>query len=195
MSKKTIFILISLVLSVVLILVFVKPLWGSVRVLRTEMAKQEQRVESVEELLVKAQELEQKYQDMGGDVDKISLALPKEKDLPYLITQFETLASNNGLLLESVNFQGVEKEESVKKRERKSSEQKGIAGDFSHTPIKLTLSGSYEGLKGYLESLESNVRLMDVGAISFDKEEKGEESSLIGFDIFDFSLDIVVYYQ
>ena len=191
MDKKVIITFLNIVVAVILVLVFIDPLWTSVGVLRLEADDQNQEVKKVEDLLAKIQAVEQDYQDVVEAASKISLALPKEKDLPYLITQFETLALTNGLLLESVNFD-EQIERSIKDDSLKQEE--GIS-PFPYLTINVRLSGSYEGLKGYLKSLESSVRLMEVREIDFVSQQGQSNIDLSGLSIFKFGLKILVFYQ
>ena len=193
MNKRVIIIFVNIILIIVLVFIFAKPLWNSIRNLKIEVVKQEQGIKNIEELLVKVQELEQKYQEAGEDIEKLSLALPKERDLPYLITQFESLASNNGLLLESIEFEDPS-QQTTKRGERKDEDLKGLTALFPYLSFKIELNGSYQGLKGYLESLEDNARSMDIVAIDFSKEDTIE---VIGSDlgIFKFNLELVIYYE
>jgi len=193
MNKKSIIILINSLIIIVLLLVFIDPLWSSIKILKIEITKQEQEVKNIEILLTKVQELEQDYQEMGINMENVSLALPKEKDIPYLMNQFETLASNNGLLLESMMFdREINREtENVSSRERRISGQSDdVISPFPYLSLSLVLNGSYDGLKGYLESLGNNIRLMDVRVIDFKREEES-----LGFSIFKFTLGVIVYYQ
>jgi Tfp pilus assembly protein PilO len=197
MNKKAVAILINLAVILILIFVFIDPLWVSIKTLKTGIAKQEQEVKKVEELVAKIQKLEQEYQEIGGDIEKISLALPQEEDLPYLITQFESLASSNGLLLESVKFTN---EKTNKETKKKSFQKPGrlnqpeeVSPSSSRLSFEMKLNGSYEGFKEYLRALENNVRLMDVNSIDFSAGQKdGTDLSSLG--IFKFGLRVIVYY-
>ncbi|MBU1292397.1 type 4a pilus biogenesis protein PilO [Patescibacteria group bacterium] len=193
MNKRTVIILVNIVLIVVLAFIFIKPSWDSIKSLKIKIAEQKQEVFNIENLLVKVQELEQKYQEVGKDVEKLSLALPKERDLPYLITQFESLTSNNGLLLESIEFNDPSKT-TTKRGEKIDEDLVGLTALFPYLSFDIELNGSYEGLRGYLESLEDNVRSMDVVSIDFSSEQQGE-STESNLGIFKFNLKLVVYYE
>ncbi len=198
MNKKPVIILISLLVIILLVFAFIEPLWGSIKGLRLDKTKQNQEIEKIEELLIKVSKLEQEYQELNDDAEKISLALPKEKDLAYLLTQFETLASSNGLLLESIKFEEDIKQAAERGSSRKSSQKSIEPGIFIDAPslsLQVRLSGSYEGFKGYLSFLEDNVRLMDVQSISFTVQKGEKGSQLADLGIFDFDLAVAVYLQ
>ncbi len=206
MNKKVIIILVNILVGIALLFVFADPLWNSIKVLRAEIDKQNEEISKVEELLVKVQELEAEYQETGGEaIEGILEALPEEKDLPYLINQFEAMAVNNGLLMESIKFS--EDIKSDKKSTQQSSQMdefsassnsdsQEVISPFPYLTVEMTLSGSYEGFKTYLEDLESNIRLMDIKDVDFASEQsKDSEGESSGLPIFKFNMGLLVYYQ
>jgi len=196
MNKKYIIILINLSISIILLFLFIDPLWNSVKMLKTETTEQKQEIINIETLLSDVQKLEQEYQEINIDMNDVFLALPKEKDIPYLMNQFEILASNNGLLLESMKFDeeiNRKNEDDSSRDVRRSSQTDDSLSPFPYLSFEIILSGSYDGLKGYLESLGENIRLMDVRKIDFKREEEG--SGLSSLSIFKFTLGVIVYYQ
>jgi len=107
--------------------------------------------------------------------------LPPEKDIPGLIVQFEALASENGLILESLNFI----ERTIKKTGEAEEEKK----DYKSLAVFLSLTGNYKSFENFLKALELNVRLMDIKSIEFSSEKIEEEG------IFNFNVDLEVYCQ
>ncbi|MBL7154890.1 MAG: type 4a pilus biogenesis protein PilO [Candidatus Portnoybacteria bacterium] len=176
MNRKNIIILISLISALVLVFVFLDPLWSSIKVLRNEINQKKLALLATEELLAKTQELDQEYQPLAEQAQKVLFALPKEKDIPHLLTQFDALAASNGLLLESMSFVQVEEEE---------------VSLFPSLFLKVKVSGSYDAFKGYLTNLENSVRSMDVHSIKFAVPKEG----LAALGIFEFDLGVTVYYH
>ncbi len=196
MNKKYIIILINLSISIILLFLFIDPLWSSVKMLKTETTEQKQEIINIETLLSDVQKLEQEYQEINIDMNDVFLALPKEKDIPYLMNQFEILASNNGLLLESMKFDeeiNRKNEDDSSRDVRRSSQPDNSLSPFPYLSFEIILNGSYDGIKGYLESLGDNIRLMDVRKIDFKREDEG--SGLSSLSIFKFTLGVIVYYQ
>lgn len=205
--KKLIISLITFIVFLGLIFICLIPLGQSIRVLWGEKAQKNSELSTAKELLAKTEQLEKEYQEIEEEAEKIFLALPQEKDIPYLLVQFETLASANGLILESIDFgQAGEKTE----RETEQSAQtvqwsiqpesiqpeKKTQELFSSLTVSLTVSGSYQAFKKYLEALENNIRAMDVRSISFGSSGVSSAEGLETIsDIFDFDLDVAVYYQ
>ncbi len=196
MTKKNIIIIISLVGSLILVFVFVKPLWSSIKALNQEIEQKGLEITATEEILAKTAELNQEYQNLKDEADKISLALPKEEDISYLLIQFENLASANGLLLETVNFTQTEEQKTVGGQSSQSQTEK-IGPPFPNLFLNVKVSGSYDAFKGYLTGLENNIRSMDTHSISFSIQRKeGQKGlSLLPSGIFEFDLGVSVYYQ
>jgi len=63
--------------------------------------------------------------------------------------------------------------------------------------LTLSLNGTYESFKTWLEAVETNIRLMDITNISFSgvKTTPTERGSGAGFNFFNFSVALNLYYQ
>ena len=193
MNRKNIIVLISLISALVLVFVFLDPLWSSIKVLQNEINQRKLTLTATEELLAKTQEINQEYQPLIEQAQKIPFVLPKEKDIPYLLIQFDDLAASNGLLLESMSFGQAEQE---KENSYQVLEQPKKILSFPGLSLNIKVSGSYDAFKGYLISLENSVRSMDVHLIKFSGQKQSQESSaLAALGIFEFDLGITVYYQ
>jgi len=171
----------SLVIGVVLIFVFVDPLWSSIWTLRERTDSKREEIVRIESLISKKQELEKKYQEAEEEVKKVFLALPKEEDIPYLMSQLDAMASKNGLLTESMIF-------SHPADERRQSEKN--APGFSNLTTDVKLSGSYEAFKGYLKDIEGSLRMMEAVSMDFALQK-----GLLGLNLFNFNLKLNVFYQ
>jgi len=195
MSKITIS-LISLVLAAALVFFLVIPFWSSVKVLKQELVSKKEEATKIEELLTKTQQLNQEYQEVSVDTEKIFLALPSEEDIPRLLVQFDSLAASNGLLFESIGFGEIAEEERGKASRDETgqlsvSQAKRTVFSFLNLPLDVNISGSYEAFRLYVDALEKNIRSMDVNGIKFTSQKVGQ-GELSG--IFNFGLLVDVYY-
>ena len=111
MNKKNIISLIIFIVSLVLIFVFVSPLFFSVKAIYSNLDLKNKEIEKLKELSDNIEKMSQSYDSISEQVEKVLLTLPEEKDLPQLLVQFEKLAVNNGLLLESIKFGEISKKE------------------------------------------------------------------------------------
>lgn len=190
MDKKNIISLISFIVSLILIFVFVFPLYSSVKIMRLESSQKHEEIEKLKELLAKVEKIKSNYQNVAEEIEKVFLALPEEKDVPELLVQFEKLAVSNGLLLESIKFGEISK----KKESDSSSRSKKILSIFPNSIVELKITGSYSAFKNYLKALEKNVRSMDVYSIKFSSSIK-KYNLFSDLGIFEFDLGVNVYYQ
>ena len=143
--------------------------------------------------------MKQVYDSRKSEMNRVFYVLPIEKDLPNLIVQFEALASENGLILEKINFikQVTTKKaaaEDVEWGEKSptsttTTETLEPQKDYKTLEVSLSLSGNYQSFQSFLEALELNIRLMDIKSISF-KTQKTEAGAGFTFDI-----NLQVYYQ
>lgn len=78
-----------------------------------------------------------------ANIDKLDKILPDKPEIPELIVQLEALASENGMILKSINF------------------------NKDKLTAQVQLAGKYQAFKKYLQALESNLRLLDITNLSF----------------------------
>ena len=200
MNQKNIISLISFIVSLILIFVFVFPLFSSARAIYSDLTQKRQEIEKLKELSGKIGKIEQDYDSISEAIEKVLLALPEEKDLPQLLVQFEKIAVNNGLLLESIEFGEISKKEesdfirSIEDYETLNQSKKMLS-TFPNSSVLLKVVGSYSAFKNYISALEKNVRSMDIYSIQFSFSESGMRSLFSDSGIFEFNLGINVYYK
>jgi|GEM_PF-1415836 len=191
MNKKIIISLISLTLSIALIFLFAFSQWPLIKNLRTELTQKKQILNELNELLDRVNQIEEEYQEVADDAQKIFLGLPTKKDISYLLVHFETLASDNGLLLESINFGQIDKDKKQKANQEIDKSPK-LLSNLSSFSVDLSMAGSYDAFKNYLNAMENSVRLMDIKLVNFVASNRDSFSTDLG--IFEFNLGINVYY-
>ncbi|MFH1461156.1 MAG: type 4a pilus biogenesis protein PilO [Patescibacteria group bacterium] len=179
MERKNLISLISLAASLLLIFFLLSPLWNSTKILRAEISHEQKELDSLEKLLIKTEELEQTYQGLKEQADKVLLALPEQEDLSFLLVQFENLSSVNGLLLESINFGSL----------NKAKEEVGFG--FPSLNLEINLIGSYETFKNFISALDKSVRLMEIEKINLIAHQSVQEGTSL--DVFEFIMGIKVY--
>jgi len=187
--------LISLALATALVFFLIIPFWSSIQALKQELILKKEEVTKIEELLTKTQQLNQEYQEVSADTEKIFLALPSEEDIPHLLVQFDSLAASNGLLFESIGFGKIAGEEkgevSYNEAQLSTGQVKRTISSFLSLPLDVKVMGSYDAFRLYVDALEKNIRSMDVNGIKFTSQKVGQEE-LSG--IFNFGLLVDVYY-
>ena len=198
-------ILLSLIVALGLVLWFlVWPAYQSALLARADSATWQKKLSDAKDAKQKLDELQQKYQTYQEQEDRILTAIPNGEDVPGLLVQLEALASQNGLVLNSLNFiypntqsgaraaaaadsTGGNAEAAVASGASGSSLPTGV----SLLSVVLNLNGNYAALKNFLTAIENNLRLTDVYAISF--EEAGGAIQAGGLNKVSVSLN--VYYK
>lgn len=151
-------------LAVILILVFgfiflLKPKYNEVKVSGAlNLEAKQASLANKESQLSQLQELVDNYNGLArGNIDKIEKILPREEDIPGLLAQLEKVVKNNGFNILSLDINSVQ---NLSKDKQKDLIKK----------LALTLTiegGGYTNLKLFLNQIETNLRLFDVGSLNF----------------------------
>lgn len=116
------------------------------------------------------------YNNRLNDVASFSKSIPDGQNIPELLVNLETLASENGLIFSGVNF--------------KPKDLKAVG--IKTLIMEMKLKGSYPALKNYLEAMEKSLRIFDVISISFAGVAPGQIGAKI--DNLEFNLLVNTYY-
>ncbi|MFC1700673.1 type 4a pilus biogenesis protein PilO [Patescibacteria group bacterium] len=207
--KRNIIILTNFLLSFVLIFLFIIPKWNYCSLLANKVSGAQVELDRLNEWVNKIDELKKDYQNLESEARDVLLALPKEEDIPNLLVQFEAIALDNNLILESMSFgQIVEQDKSVAgasiatgqvTRSSSGSESshgisQKIDSSLRELSVDISVGGTYDNFKNYLNSLSKNMRSMDVEYISLNNSNLNKSGEKI-VDYYKFDLAIVVYYQ
>jgi len=132
--------------------------------------------------LGRVETVRQVFEQFGGISnlqDTLSLALPVEEDIPSIINQVNGIARTSGIVIDSIDVQLL----SVR-----STDQESAIRPIGTVRIVLDVQGAYESIKLYLQSLETNVRIMDVQKLNV--QGGAEESQVLRYNII-----VDAYYQ
>ncbi len=187
--------LFALIILVALVLVVWFLLWPAIQETieaGNNLTAWQQKLEETKEAKQKLGNLEEKYKDLQNEEERILKVVPNQEDLPGLLVQLEALASQNGLVLNSLNFtypqaaKGVATAAAADTDVLKSgqsvaaSSQAGtdalsgsLPGNVKILVVALDLAGDYNSLKNFLRAVENNLRLTDVNAINFTEGGSG----------------------
>jgi len=120
------------------------------------------------------------YNNLDPDiVNKIDLMLPKIELFEKLFTEFEAFFNNEGLTVNSINISpdkelNVESKSSARKikvngKQKEKPIKKETLNEIGKINVNVNLSGisDYNDLKKTLETIENNIRIMDIENINF----------------------------
>ncbi len=188
--KKSIIIIILIVVFVGIVLFLDWPGAKKVLSVQQEIDRYSNLIEEKRELVSKTEQLKQAYNSKQDDIKKVYYVLPKEKQIPELIVQFEALASGNGLILENLDIQKKKRvQETKEEKEQKTSEV--VLEKVEILKVSLRVTGTYASFENFLKTLESNVRIMDIQGIDFASRESKEEGNLF----LNFDVELETYYR
>jgi Tfp pilus assembly protein PilO len=180
---------------------FAHPTYSEIKNITQEIEVKEDTLEKKQRLVADIEKLVNQYEDIKGRVNKVFYALPNEAEIPNVLVQLESLASENGMIFESLKFskvrQSVQNKTASESSAASSSEvadQQNVVEQIKSVSIDINLTGSYENFKDYLKSLENNIRIMDITSISFSSSSGSSEEGEVS-DNFSYSVQLKVYYQ
>ncbi len=147
--------------------------------------------------LGKLNELKDAYQNINPeDKRKIDIVLPEKVEIEEFFSKMEALILKNGLILTSLQIDSGElelkdnkvasKSKSNKDNKKSSEDNKAETIDLSQEigKIKIILSiigTDYDGLKSLLQTIESNLRLMDIENISWSPDSNSTNLQLVTY--------------
>ena len=129
--------------------------------------------------LTKLNKLREAYQSIDPkDKTKLEAMLPKTAETEKLITEVESIAIKNGLILASLSIEPLEKTSLFDKLNAKANSQilqepsASLFQEIRLVKIDLNLVGTdYQALKNLLRTLENNLRLIDINQMAYESTE------------------------
>jgi Tfp pilus assembly protein PilO len=143
------------------------PLYDNIKALKIAIADREGQYKDRKEIIDMISKLTQDYKDHSADISRFSIIVPKEKDSAELVSMVQAMASQNGLQLNSLKLL-----QPIDNQGKDSYYTEGI---------DMNLVGNYPSLKSFLYSVEKNIRILDVQAIT--GSPVAPNSNLINFNV------------
>lgn len=171
---KNIFSIIVIVASVVVVLTVTKPQYDEI------LAMKEQETE-LEEVLSNAKTLqrlrdgllEKRKQLKTDDLARLEKIIPENSDNVKLILELQKIANDYDLELQTASS---EKDESDEEGARKSNFDIQTK-DYGIITLEFTVRGSYANFISFLSSLEKNIRITDVRALTIGTNVSDDNQS------------------
>lgn len=151
---------------VVVFVKLIKPAYTELQNLRGEiqaravlLENQNKAVSQVQNLISQLQE-----QNIFQFQEQISLVFPLNESVPQALSQYQAIAQANGLNIQSagLNYLAI----------KPSAANINLAKGIGTIRFKLKLLGSYEAIKAFTQSIETNVRLTNL--VSFKLARAGQ---------------------
>lgn len=156
-------------LSIVMILaaiggfiLFIVPTYNNIQTIRAKNAEYEKIVHNANVLEQRLGELLQKRtQISGSQLERLERMLPTNPDNVKLILEIDALAQAQNVVLQNVRI------EQIAEDTRSARATQTVNPDLGKLQLHFTVSGQYPGYVRFMESLEKNLRLMNVQKSSF----------------------------
>ena len=198
-EKRTISIIIILALFIGAAIVFFTMTWPMFdqvlkdnRNLALAKAEYQRQVEAVR----LAKTIVEQYKNLTDVNQMISLTMPRSEELYNAIVQLNKISEDSGLSIQSIALQKISSATTASSKTSSASSQ-SLLKSPQQVALTLSLNGTYESFKTWLEAVETNIRLMDITNISFSgvKATPTERGGDAGFNFFNFSVALNLYYQ
>jgi len=135
---------------------FIRPLIFETKKVQAEFAAYQGLLKEKEETLEEFNRVAVSYKEKKSEIDKINEMVLPEPNMIYTLVQFETIASRSGMVMKNISFGSI---------------QDSADSSFSVFPVNLSVEGTYENFKNFLDTVARNIFLMDVSQISFSETE------------------------
>jgi Tfp pilus assembly protein PilO len=158
--KRLMFIMISVVLvagSLVCFGALIKPTYEEVMSKRSSLTNRSNLVEENKSISSKMKSMLTEYQKSEALLTTVSSIIPEDPDTAQSINQVATLAKINGLTLEVISSDLL----AIKPGDSKTDFIKRIGT----IRLDFRVAGSYENFKAFLQTIETNINLMDINSI------------------------------
>ncbi|HUC02152.1 MAG TPA: hypothetical protein VMA75_04620 [Candidatus Paceibacterota bacterium] len=145
------------------------------------------------------------YQSDSSSSQLVAMSLPVGPDVAGALAQIYGIGANTGVTIQgtAVSLQAVQEQAPSDDGTTSGGIADAATGGSIVKPLgtvsfQVTASGSYESLKSFLQGLESNIRLFDVTAITFQPSDTGVtpvKGQTLNPDSFNYTITVVTYYQ
>lgn len=105
-----------------------------------------------------AEELDNKYNTLGGDFYKITTAVPTNPNFSELLAILDSIARLTNVTVKDMSFRDV-------------ANKKESSDLYSVAEVNINVAGSYEDLTKFFAETEKELRLMDVVSLNMKKSK------------------------
>jgi len=120
----------------------------------------------------------EKYGDASELRDKLSMELPPKEEIPSVINQLQGIAKASGVTINSLN---------INLPAISSGNKNDVIKPVGVVQTNLVLEGNYSAIKKYVESIETNIRVMDIQKLDLQGGTEGETMT--------YNMVVNAYYQ
>jgi Tfp pilus assembly protein PilO len=137
---------------------------------KVALATMENEIDSANKKLESLEQAKKTLDQLGDLPDQLFIAVPEDKDMPNLITELEALAKKHNIVIPSMQITDG----------TAASAAGGAAGTAvvqssgqDSISISFSVTGSFDELGGLINSLEKDIRFMNIKSVSLSSAEEG----------------------
>jgi len=183
-AKRALSLLLSgglIVVSLVIFVILVGPAYEEVLQLRNELAPQTILLLDTQQDVSRVQSLKAQYQNSERIIASLDDNLPPQELVASLMSQINAISRSSGVTMRAIGISYLPV--------RPSTVRLSFARGVGTLRLELASVGNYSSLKRFLQLLETNIRVMDVNALSIDLAASSNQ------DIYNYSVTVDTYYQ
>lgn len=132
--------------------------------------------ERQQEAVAQVQNLISQFQNVRTIQEAVSLAMPDSQETTRALSQIEAIGRSSAVIITAINFRDLGGAPSGQILVKK----------LGKLEFDINTTGSYQGLKSFLRSLETNIRVANVKKLSFEP---------VGSNAYNLNLVAEIYYQ
>ena len=187
-SRRILFVILSLLLIIAAAMVyssFISHAYDDVVNLRGQIASQNEVSQKFQITFGQVQKLLADLQTAPDVKKTVSLILPTQRDVGYLVGQVTGLAEANGLTVSLLSTQILPVQPA----------QTQVVNSIGKMQADVQVAGSYAGFKSFLRQVQSNILLLDVSDIKIESTPGTVTAGKTNPTTLNYTLSIVSYYQ
>jgi len=161
---------------------FIRAELDTVEEKRSLLVSKESLFETQKTAVGQVQNVISQFQNVGQLRETVSFAIPEDPSVTDALNQFYAIASENRVDFESFSVTQIPPEPT----------KQLLVSRLGVLKIETSVYGDYEGIKGFLESLETNVRVANVKTANISAFEEGGG---LASGLFTLGLSVEMYYQ
>lgn len=168
-----------LVASLYAFVSFILPAYNDIQSLRGERDSKVNAIKDAASAEETVKALIDAYSNLSKAEDVFSLILPSGPEIPTLLNQLDGLSRLNGIAIDSTAFGFLALEPS----------RTELIKPIGKIHINLSLHGKYGDLKTFINNLETNLRIIDIGSLNISGGGSASK------EILNYTLEADAYYQ
>ncbi|QQG38217.1 MAG: type 4a pilus biogenesis protein PilO [Candidatus Kaiserbacteria bacterium] len=172
---KLILSIVGLGLSGVIFFLYTQPAYEGVRSVRATIGQYDQALTKATELQQLKQTLLSRYNTFNqSDIDRLHKLLPDHVDNVRLVLDLDSLAGRHGMALQNVVISNPASEE----LDPGVIAAIGASGArYDSLTLKFSTIGSYEDFLGFLQDLETSLRVVDLVSLNITRDSLSSDLS------------------